>query len=117
MVGTQAFGHFQAESGQDAFGLALGAGDPSKYQLAAVGCFQVNVAELNPGQFAQDDLRRHGSRLGDGGAVVFVWFMDQSHQAGTLGQVVQRFPQRVGQHTDEDMSLATTGIVMPNRPQ
>jgi hypothetical protein len=117
VVGTQAFGQFQAEGGQDAFGFAIRSGYAGENQLAMVRRFQMDVAELNPSQFTQDDLRRHRSRLGGRRARLLILFVDQGHQAGTLGQVVERLPQSVRQHADEDMGLGAAGVVMPDGPQ
>ena len=40
-----------------------------------------------------------------------------SLQARLLGQMIERFPQRIGQDADEDMGLSSNTVVMPDRPQ
>ena len=98
-------------------GLAVRTRDAAQYQLAAVRRRQMDVAHLDARQFAQDHLRRHRSRLGSGVASARVGLVNQRQQAGTLGQVVECFPQGIRQDADEDMCLRTAGVLVPDRTQ
>ena len=71
-------------------GLAVRTSDPTQYQLAAIGGRQVNVAHLDARQLTLDHLRRHRPRLGGDVAAAWIGLVDQRHQAGALGQVVER---------------------------
>src|SRR5712691_3221984 len=64
-VGTQAFRQFQAEGLQNAFLFTIGASDTAQGQFLTSGSLQLDVADLDFAQFAEDDLRRHGTRVAD----------------------------------------------------
>src|SRR5437870_1796732 len=105
------------QAGQDASLLGIRPSYPSESQLTPIGRLQVNVADLNSGELTQDDFGCHGTRLGSGLAPLGVWFMDQRLQARLLGQMIQGLPQRIGEDTDQYVSLDPPAVVMPDRPQ
>ena len=116
-VETQAFGHLDSQGLQDSLLLGVRAGDPAKQQALAVGRLQFDVADHDAAEFSQDHLGCHRAWFGWGGKTSRVGFASRGFQVGPFGEMVERFPQRVGQHADEDVGLGPATVVMPDGTQ
>src|SRR5512135_1494994 len=116
-VRTQALRDLQSQSLQDPFLLAHRTSDAAKAQFLTVGRLQLDVADGDLAQFAKEDLGRHRSRLRRGLGTAGIRLVDLRLQSRTLGQMVQRLPESIRQHTDHHVRLSPATVVMPDRAQ
>jgi hypothetical protein len=68
------------------FWLSFGAGDAAEHQGLIGRGGQVDVADLNGGQLAEDDGRRNRTWFCGGVAALLIGFANQRQQAGFFGE-------------------------------
>ena len=92
--------------------LSIRPGHAAQRQLLARSRFQQDVANLDPAQLAEDDRGRHRPSLGRRVGTGRVRFADLGHQPGLLGQVIERLPQRIGEHADEYVGFGAAAVAV-----
>src|SRR5215469_15780360 len=116
-VRTQALGDLQSQRLQDPFLLAHRTSNAAQRQFLPFGRLQLDVADRDLAQFAEDDLGRHRSGLRGGLASVPIRLVDLRLKARTFGQMVQRLPEGIRQHADHHVGLRSAAVVMPDRTE
>src|SRR5271155_1178602 len=116
-VGTEALGELQPQGSQDALLLGVGAGDATHGQLLTCGGLHEDVSDTKLAQFAEDYFGAHRAWLGDSVTAAWIGLVDQGFQVGTFGEMVERFPQGVGQDADEDVRLGAATVMVPDGAQ